>query len=120
MQHTGVFRRENANACLLFENRINFRRPGQASAGERRSGTHTAESIDRAVWSTLFAKRRPGVMGPGFRRADDDYFAPTAFFRHARCTAQVQPGGWDATSLAGAAVGAAVGIASFTARTSAD
>src|SRR5690242_11097977 len=26
--------------------------------------------------------------------------APTAFFRQARCTAQVQPGGWEVTSLA--------------------
>ena len=28
-------------------------------------------------------------------------YAPTAFFRQARCTAQVQPGGCEATSLAG-------------------
>src|SRR5450759_2268182 len=45
------------------------------------------------------------------------YPALTAFLRHARCTAQEQPGGCDDTSLAGAADdGASVGIASFTRR----
>src|SRR5712691_5454918 len=49
-----------------------------------------------------------------------------AFLRYARCTAQLQPGGWvarsvEATSLAGTAeVGACVGIASFTRRSCAD
>ena len=45
---------------------------------------------------------------------------PAAFLRQARCTAQVQPGGWEATSLAGTAAGAWVGMASFTARSAAD
>src|SRR5258706_5998214 len=54
------------------------------------------------------------------------YPALTAFFRYARCTAQLQPGGCaassvEATSLAGTAVaGACVGIASFTRRSCAD
>ena len=49
-------------------------------------------------------------------------YALAAFFRYARCTAQLQPGGCasiscDDTSLAGAAdVGASVGIVAITAR----
>src|SRR5439155_5265702 len=35
------------------------------------------------------------------RREGSTYYAPTAFLRQARCTAQVQPGGCEATSLAG-------------------
>ena len=63
---------------------------------------------------------------PCVRRDDSgSYPALTAFFRQARCTAQVQPCGceassFEAISLAGVAAGAAVGIASFTERTSAD
>src|SRR6185312_15663565 len=73
-------------------------------------------------------------------RTGKAYPAPTAFFRHARCTAQAQPGGceaksfddtsfddksfddrsFDKMSLAGAAAGLTVGGAPFTARTSAD
>ena len=45
------------------------------------------------------------------RKWSERYPAPTAFFRQARCTAQVQPGGCearsaDARSLAGTAAGA--------------
>jgi len=43
-----------------------------------------------------------------------------AFFRHARCTAQLQPGGCEEISLAGVAAGAVVGIASCTARLTAE
>jgi hypothetical protein len=48
-------------------------------------------------------------------------YARAVFFRYARCTAQLQPGGCEATSLAGAVVaGGCVGIASFTRRSCAD
>jgi hypothetical protein len=55
-----------------------------------------------------------------------DHPALAAFLRQARCTAQLQPGGCEATSsgeasLAGAAeIGATVGIASLTRRSCAD
>ncbi len=39
-------------------------------ATRARSGIHTAESVEKAQWSTSFEKRSPGVMGPGFRQDD--------------------------------------------------
>ena len=62
---------------------------------------------------------------PGLRRDDNRYPAPTFFFRQARCTAQVQPGGCEAissaaTSLAGVARSGVAGIASLTARSCLD
>jgi hypothetical protein len=46
------------------------------------------------------------------RREGSTYYAPTAFLRQARCTAQVQPGGCEATSLAGTiSVAAGAGVA---------
>src|SRR5260370_40187686 len=38
-------------------------------------------------------------------RREESGYAPTAFLRQARCTAQVHPGGWEAVSLAGNAAG---------------
>ena len=46
------------------------------------------------------------------RREERGYPAPTAFLRQARCTAQVQPGGCEVTSLAGTA---AIGAGAFAA-----
>src|SRR5436190_22282070 len=75
---------------------------------------------------------RPGEVAAlsSRRRGSKSYFAPTAVLRQARCTAQVQPGGCDASwvsasfaalSLAGTdAAGARVGIASLTRRSCAE
>src|SRR5258707_4619525 len=56
-------------------------------------------------------------------RGEEEFatYALAAFLRYARCTAQVQPGGCDETSLAGtAAARASVDIAPFTRRSCAD
>jgi hypothetical protein len=41
----------------------NVDRPPHTRAAE--AGTHTAESLCGIRWETIFAKRNPGVMGPG-------------------------------------------------------
>ena len=47
------------------------RRPGQVSASERRSGTHTALCLRyNAMDDAIFAKLTPVAMGPCFRRDD--------------------------------------------------
>jgi hypothetical protein len=46
---------------------------------ERRSGIHTAESIDRDDWTTLFAKPKPGAMGPGSALAGARLSGTTAY-----------------------------------------
>ena len=102
LHHSGAIRRGNAEAyppgCLKFES--------------------------AALWSSSPLDLVMAGLVPAMT-IESAYPAPTAFFRQARCSAQVQPGGCearsaDARSLAGAAVGATVGIASFKARASAD
>src|SRR5262249_32586164 len=99
---------------------IEFESPFSGPNEERPRGAFPKPSLRFGF--DLFPARGGGERKPR------DYPAPTAFFRQARCTAQVQPGGcdassfeansFDATSLAGDATGTALGIASFTARTS--
>jgi hypothetical protein len=97
------------------------RRPGQAIGASADPGPITtddrvcergghSESINRHRW--LWVPAFAGTAG---------CYPARAFLRYARCTAQLQPGGCEATSLAGAAVaGARVGIASFSERSCAD
>jgi hypothetical protein len=78
----------------------------------------------RPLTRLRFAKAPSPARGPQGER--EDHPAPTALLRQARCAAQLQPGGCDATSsgmtsLAGVVdIGGDVGIASLTRRSCVD
>src|SRR5882757_5543283 len=62
-----------SSRCLKFESENSpARRPGQVSASERRSGTHTALCPRYgAMDDAIFAKLAPVAMGPCVRRDDN-------------------------------------------------
>jgi hypothetical protein len=87
-----------------------------------RCGILHAASQNRDPGFRMFITGAPALQRTASRSAtralcpgNENYPALTAFLRYARCTAQLQPGGCEATSLAGSgtgAVGASVGILS--------
>jgi hypothetical protein len=130
---------EIAKACLrLFENRIHCRRRCESrDPNPRRLLGDAMTQQGRWHKPSPLVTRRPAFAGTTSCRDDEKCtrrrrcYTLAAFFRYARCTAQLQPGGWEAnslvakslvaTSLAGTAdAGARVGIASLTRRSCAD